>query len=83
MALFTASTVKTILTVGEADSEFGGFSGVRGHRRPFSVPDLVFAERDSLALASATGPFRFPTPPPASVYRPGSTGSGSFNLSVM
>lgn len=44
-----------ILTVGEADAEFGGFSGVRGHRRPFRVSDLVFAERDSLALASLAG----------------------------
>lgn len=41
-----------ILTVGEADAKFGRFSGVRGHRRPFRVSDLVFTERDSLALAS-------------------------------
>lgn len=33
------------LTVGEADAEFGRFSHVRNHRRPFSVSDLVFTER--------------------------------------
>lgn len=46
LPLKPAERVEAMLTVGEADPQFGRVSEVRGHRRPLRGPDLVFAERD-------------------------------------